>query len=63
MITMTERPTYEAPALVEIGSLRELTLTFFQKFGTQNDAITGNPILDPGGTLTGHISLLPSNPN
>ncbi len=57
---MTERPTYEAPALVEIGSLHELTLTLFQKIGANTDAITGNPILDPGGTLTGQISLLPN---
>ncbi|MFZ0874303.1 MAG: lasso RiPP family leader peptide-containing protein [Pseudonocardiaceae bacterium] len=57
---MTERLKYEAPALVEIGSLHELTLTVLQKIGGQTDALTGNPALDPGGTLTGHISLLPN---
>lgn len=50
---MTERPTYEAPALVEIGSLHELTLTLFQKIGAATDALTQTH------GLTGQISLLP----
>ncbi|MGH3870105.1 MAG: lasso RiPP family leader peptide-containing protein [Pseudonocardiaceae bacterium] len=51
---MTERLTYEAPALVEIGSLHELTLTILQKNGVQSDALT------PTLGLTGQISLLPN---
>lgn len=51
---MTELPTYEAPALVEVGTLEELTLQLFQKNGDQSDALT------PTLGLTGQISLLPS---
>lgn len=49
---MTKRPTYEAPALVEIGSLHELTLTVLQKVGGETDALTGLT------GLTGRISII-----
>jgi hypothetical protein len=55
---MTDRPTYVAPALVEVGTLEELTMQLFQKVGTQSDALTNLP--PPLGGLTGHISLLPN---
>ncbi|MGH3755462.1 MAG: hypothetical protein ACRDRP_22755 [Pseudonocardiaceae bacterium] len=55
---MTKRPTYVAPVFVEIGTLEELTMTQFQKFGAQADALTNLPA--PLGGLTGQISLLPN---
>ncbi|MGH3611030.1 MAG: lasso RiPP family leader peptide-containing protein [Pseudonocardia sp.] len=50
---MTEQTAYEAPVLVEIGTLHELTLQLINKQGPEIDGITGNT------GITGQISLFP----